>query len=190
MEEEGLTQDALNNFRLYDTGELLIETAVKVAQLPIIEAHQVKQGGVQVADVMAIDDRFMAKLIGFAVSGPAFDAAASQEIRESFRIMVASPAAALGDGLTAKFAAPNHERFLEQATLLQIGQQSRNGLVDLRTMQAKVFLHPIVGIPVLLLMTAAMVDLDKTHTAFDQAARDQALASEMGPGRERAGARA
>ena len=45
-------------------------------------------------------------------------------------------------------------------------------------MDAEVFLHAVVGIPVLLLMSAAVVNLNEANTPLDQATGDEALATE------------
>src|SRR5262249_14897855 len=42
----------------------------------------------------------------------------------------------------------------------------------------QILLDAVVSIPVLLLVPAAMIDLDEAHAAFDQTAGDETLASE------------
>ena len=44
-------------------------------------------------------------------------------------------------------------------------------------MDAEVFLHAVVGIPVLLLVAAAVVNLDEANTPLDQSPGDEALAT-------------
>ena len=51
--------DALNRVGFDNAGQFLIQAAVEVGQLLVVEAHQVQNRGVQVADVMAIDDRLV-----------------------------------------------------------------------------------------------------------------------------------
>ncbi len=58
---------------------------------------------------------------------PAFDAAAGHHEAEAFDVVVA--AVALGHGRAAEFAAPDDERVVEHAALLQILDQGGGGPV-------------------------------------------------------------
>src|ERR1051326_8540151 len=172
-----LRQDRFDDFRLDHPGQLLVETAVKVGQLAIIEAHQVQNRRVQVANMVAIDNGFMTEFISFAVGGSALNSSTCHKISETFRVMIA-PVASLANRLSPEFSTPNYQRLLQQSALLQIGEQRGNRLVDLRAMNLQVFLDPVVSVPVLLLVPAAMIDLDKPDAALDQSAGDEALAAE------------
>src|SRR5438105_7475663 len=119
----------------------------------------------------------MAKFVGFAVGGAAFDAGARHEISKSFGIVIAA-VASLADRLAAKFSAPHHEGLVQQSTLFEVSEERGDRLVDLGAMNLEVLLHAIVGIPVLLLVSAAMIDLHEAHAALNQPARNQALAAE------------
>src|SRR5437762_3163882 len=92
--------------------------------------------------------------------------------------MVAATVFTLRHGLTAKFTAPDDKRLVEQASTLQIGKQRSNRPIDFGRVNRQILLLPLVGVPVLLLVAAARIDLDKTHAALDEAAGNQALAAE------------
>src|SRR5213076_3188880 len=101
---------------------------------------------------------------------------ARQKISEAFGIMI-PPIAALTDRLAAELPTPDDQRLFDQPALFKIGQERRDWLVDFRAMNLQVLLHPVVRVPVLLLMAASMINLDKTDSALDQPARDQTLPS-------------
>src|SRR5438876_901325 len=152
----------------------------------MIESHQMQNGRVQVPDMVAIDHRFMAEFIGFAVSRASLDPAAGQKISKAFRIVIAPILVSLHHCLAPEFAAPNYESALQQSTLLQIREQRRNWFVDFRAMDFEVFLDTIVRIPILLLMATTMIDLHETHATFDEPPRNQTLPPERsGPQRKR-----
>src|SRR5258708_3845861 len=128
----------------------------------------------------SIHHGFVAELVGFAVRSTALDSGTGHEVGESFGIVIAS-IAALADRLAAELSAPDDEGFVEQTALLQVGQQGRNWLVDLGAMDLQVLLDAVVGVPVLLLMAAALINLDEPNTSLDQPAGDEALAAKRGP---------
>ena len=91
--------------------------------------QQVQHRGVQVVDVDDVLDGVVAELVGGAVGDAALDAAAGQPHREALDVVVA--AVALGHRRAAELAAPDHERVVEHAALLQVLDQGGRGLVDL-----------------------------------------------------------
>ena len=54
-----LTENPFDDLGLDHAGQLLIEAAVKIGQLPIIESHQVEDGCMQIAKMVPIDNRLM-----------------------------------------------------------------------------------------------------------------------------------
>ena len=93
----------------------------------------------QVVDVDAVLDGLEAELVGRAVDVAAAHAAAGQPHGEAVVVVVAAvDLARVGAWLgqldrrrAAELAAPDHERFVEQAALLQVGQQGADRLVAL-----------------------------------------------------------
>ena len=104
-----------------DAGQALVESAVVVGQLFVVEAHEVEDGGVEVADVVSVDDGLVAKFVGLTVVRSGVDAAASHPIGEALGVVVAATVAALIDWLPPEFASPDDEGFLEQTALLEVG---------------------------------------------------------------------
>ena len=71
----------------------------------------------------------------------------------------------------AEFAAPDHERFVEHPALLKIAHERSGGLID------GLALHREIARQVVVLIPAAMVELDESHAALDQSPRQQAVAT-------------
>ena len=105
-----------------DAGQALVESSVVVGKFFEIQPHEEENGGVQVADVVSVDDGFVAEFVSFTVVGPGFDPGSCHPEGEALGVVVASAIAALVHRLPAEFAAPDDERFLEEAALLKVGQ--------------------------------------------------------------------
>ena len=50
-----------------DIGQPVVPALVEVGQPLVVDAHQVKDGGVEVVDVHAVADDVVAPVVGFAV---------------------------------------------------------------------------------------------------------------------------
>ena len=84
-----------------------------------------------------------------------------------------------GGRLAAEFAAPDDQRLLEQAALFQILQQAGDRLVGFAGVQVVVGFQVAVGVPVVVVVGTAGVELNEPNAALDQAPGQQALASEL-----------
>ena len=82
---------------------------MEISQACVVDAHQVKNRGVNVVDVEAVFDRVQADFVGLADGLAAFDAAAGHPHRKAVRIMVAA-VAFFGHRRAAEFAAPDDQR--------------------------------------------------------------------------------
>ena len=154
---------------------------------------QRQDAGVQVVEVDAIADGAQAELVGGADDLAALDAAAGHPDREAVGVVVAAfgaAGAAVGDGTAAEFAAPDHQRGVEQAAGFEVGQQAGDAFVGLRGAGEVVLVAGDVAVPIVGIHAVAVPDLDETNAALDQAARQQAAAAEIGRGRHRRGRRA
>src|SRR6185369_2914329 len=117
------------------------------------------------------DDVFrgaMTDFVGVAVSHAAFDAAAGEPDGESLAIVIAAGDLvefAFDDGEPANLAAPMHDGGVEQATLLEIAHEGRDGLIGPLADRGQTVTDVVVRVPGL----AAEKELHETHAAFDQA---------------------
>src|SRR5262245_18729080 len=115
-----------------------------------------------VGDIVPMLDGMEADLIDRPVDGAASDTDAGQPDAETVGMMIA-PIAVLGAGRPAKLRRPDHQCLLQQAALLEVFQQTGNGLIDAGTVGAVVLLQLAVRVPTAA-TTAAVVDLHEAHT--------------------------
>src|SRR2546423_1663570 len=94
----------------------------------------------KIVDAHRILDGLVAELVGGAVSDTLLDAAAGKQKGKPFDVVVA-PAASLGHGRAPEFAAPDDQRFVQHAALLEIGNQGRGGLVDFLGFEYDIVFH-------------------------------------------------
>jgi hypothetical protein len=92
-----------------------LDAVVVIAELFVVEAEQMKRGGVQVVAVGGIFGGFETEIIRGAVSGSTCDPTASHPGGEGSGIVIAAFAGALSGGLAAKLGGADHERALQQA---------------------------------------------------------------------------
>ena len=129
----------------------------------------------------AVDDGGAAELVGFADADAALDAAAGHPHGEAEGVVVAARARGiLGHRLPAELAAPDDQRLIEQAALLEVLDQAGDRLVGTAGVAVVVDHEVAVGVPVVVVVGAAGVDLDEADAAFDQPPAQDALAGEIG----------
>src|SRR5262249_54108668 len=99
----------------------------------------------------------------------ALDAAAGEPDREAARVVVAAVVGgrqrALAVNGAAELAAPDNQRVLEQAPLLEILDESRRGAIGVGTLAGDLLGQTRVLVP------AAVEELDEADAALGQAAR-------------------
>ena len=102
----------------------LVEPGVPEREAVRVEPHLVQDGRVQLLDVERAVDGLVAELVGGADGDARADAAAGQPHGEAVGVVVAAGAlGVLGGRLAAELAAPDDDRRIEQAALLEIGEQ-------------------------------------------------------------------
>ncbi len=102
-----------------DVGEAEVAAGVVVGEALVIEAEEVKDGGLEVMDVDFVLGDVEAEVIGLAV-GAGLGAAAGHEGGEGLGVVVAARFAAEGGvgfdhGGAAEFSTPDDESFVEEA---------------------------------------------------------------------------
>ena len=126
-------------------------------------------------------DRCGAELVGLAHAHASLDAAAGHPHREPERVVIAAGAlGVLRRRLPAELAPPDHERGVEQARSLEIGEQGRDRLVGVAGVELVVFHEVAVGVPVVVVVGAARIELDEPHTPLHEPPREQAAPAEIG----------
>ena len=158
----------------FDVYKLLVQAAVEVGQAVGIEAELGEHRAVQVLDVEPVLDRGAAQLVGLAHACAALDAAAGQPHGEAVSVVVAAGALGiLGSWLAAELAAPDDQRLVKQAAPLQVLDQAGDRLVDMAGVLGMIGDDVVVGVPVVVIVRTARVDLIEWTNAMSspQAAR-------------------
>ena len=86
---------------------------------------------------------------------------------------------ALTERHPAKFSTPDHQCFVQQATLFQIGQQSGNRLIHLRAMPAMVLFDALMRVPCFFQMSTTGIQLHEANSAFHKATSHEAVATKL-----------
>ena len=126
-----------------------------------------------VADVHPVFHGMQAELIGGADHLPALHAASRHPDGKACRVVVAT-VALLAHRRAAKLSAPDNERFIEQASLLEVGEQARDRFVHRAAEPGMVFFDAGVRIP---LAAGAAEELNEPHAPLDQPAGQEAVAA-------------
>ena len=156
-------------------GQTEIATAVAKRQLFVVEAKQVQQRRMQVVDVHAVLDRLEAEVVRLTVAHAALRAAAGEEHTEAMRVVVAA-VAILAHRRATKLAAPHDQRVIQQAALLQVAQQRRDGLVNVLAQVPRARVVVRVRVPRL---PVAVINLDEPHAPLGEPPRHEAAVRKM-----------
>ena len=101
----------------------------------MVDTHQVKHGGMHVVNMHGVLDDIVAEIVRLTVSLSAFDTATRHPGAEATRMVVATVAIfghlALAVSRATKFTAPHHEGVFQEATLFQVFEEGRRGLIGL-----------------------------------------------------------
>ena len=105
-------------------GQAKIATLVSKRQPLVIDPQAMQNGGIEVMDMDRVLLHVVAEVVRLAVRDARFDAAARHPLGVTSRMMVAA-VVCLGEATlaiyrAAKFAAPNDNRVVQHAALLQI----------------------------------------------------------------------
>src|SRR5438309_2832805 len=87
LADVGLGEDVVHHATV-NVGQPEVAAAVAVGEFLVVNAQQVKNGGVEVMDVHGLIDGVHAEIVGGAVHHAALDAAAGQEHGEAGVVMI------------------------------------------------------------------------------------------------------
>ena len=132
-----------------------ITPGITVCEFLVIEPEHLQNRGVQIVNVNRVFNRLETKIVGGAVDVSAFNAAAGHPHGKAVMVVIAAvdfsgvgPLLGKFDGRRpAEFASADHQRFVEQLPLLEIGEQRADGLGDLSREGRVPFPQVIVAIP-------------------------------------------
>lgn len=157
----------------FDVGQAKITTGKFVSEAFVVQPQQVQDGGVQVMQVNFIACGKVSEFVGRPVPLTSFDAAPGEEHGVS-DIVVVTSVRALRDGRSSEFAAPDQQRVIQHAALLQVQDQGGDRLVDLHGVLAMVVSDVPVGIPFV-----AVRHLQEPNARFGKPPSHQALRAEV-----------
>src|SRR5687768_1509939 len=105
-------------------GDAFFLAVMVVNEFGMIDAEEVEQGSVVIVWAYRIDDSFVSKFVGLAVSDAAFNAAARQPGAEALAVMIAAGffggAVIFGHWQAANFAAPMNDCRIEQPARFEV----------------------------------------------------------------------
>ena len=136
----------------------------------VIEAEQVQQRRVQIAQRYRVFHDIVAVVVRLAVHDTRLDARARHPRHESIRVVIAS-AIALRDRHAAKLATPNDQCVFQHSTLGKIFQQGCNRLVNGCAIPGHATCKKTMMIPI------GVCNLDETHTSLCKSPSKKALPS-------------
>ena len=139
-------------------GEPEVAALETVGQAFVVDAHQVKYGGVQVIHVYDVFHGVIAQLVGGAVAGASLNAAAGKPHAEALDMMIAP--AALRHRRATEFRAPQDERVFPQTGALEVLDECGATLIH----QLGGGLHSALDVAVMI--PATVIELNEPHAAF------------------------
>ena len=184
----GLGEDAGDDLPVVGgADEALVEALVGVVEVVGVDAEEVEDGGLEVADADGVLGGVVSDVVGFAVDA-GFDACAGHPHGEGVGVVVAADEAffefgvfvVLHHGGASEFAAPDDEGFIEEAALFEVFEEAGDGEVGVAGVFVVVVFEVAVGVPVVVVVGAAGVDLDEGGAAFDEATGEEAFFAEVG----------
>src|SRR5688572_23993636 len=135
-----------------------------------------ENGRVEIANVGGIAYRVVAEVVSLTINDTRFDPGAGQPHRETLAVMVAPKVIrfqhALAVNRAAKFTAPYHQRIVEQAAALQVGDQRVTRPIDILAQKRQVLREALVRVP------AATEYLREADTTFRHPACHEAVVGE------------
>ena len=147
----------------------------------MVEAKQVKQGGIKVKNARLINGSLEPKLITLPVAKAFFNASACHEAGKGIRIMVPSSPIGLQKGHATKFGSPDHQGIFQQSALSQVRNQRGSRLIhDLRLQGMRtgnILVRVPVGDSITTRGITTIKKLDNTDTFLNQPSGQDAIAS-------------
>src|SRR5439155_26857661 len=115
-----------------NVGQAVVAALESVDQTGMIDPKLLEDCRLEIMHVHRVFRNIVAVVIGCAIGYPGFDARARQPDRETARVMVPAIVVlgefALGVIRPPEFTAPDHQRVVEQAALLEVSHERVTGL--------------------------------------------------------------
>ena len=139
----------------------------------MIDAERVQDRRLQIVDGHRIGHDVVAEVVGLAQHDAALHAAAGHPHAEVSRMMIAPVVhvgqLALAEDRPPELSTPHDQRVVEQAALLQVRDERRRRLIRALALQRQIARQILVLIP------AAVIELDEADVALRQPPRQQTV---------------
>jgi len=119
LESRPLCHDLMDGLGALHSNQLLIESAVKIAEVVRIKAHPVKHGSMHVSYMQTIPYSGGTQLIRFSVRNASFDSTPCHPHREPEGVVI--PTSSLGvfrSRLASELSTPDDQGFIQHTPLL------------------------------------------------------------------------
>src|SRR5439155_15041640 len=142
----------------------------------VVDAEAVQNRCVEIVNVYRVFEDVVTELVGLAVTDARLDAAPGHPDRVTTPVMVTAVIVLLDFSLTingaTEFAAPDHERVVQEPALLEVFNERGTGLVGVLALLLDALGQVAVLIP------APMIELNKPHAALGHAPGEQTVVGE------------
>ena len=137
--------DVVNHLSMH-IGEPEISPRVAIGQSFVIDPQEVEESGVKIVHADLVLDSEVAKVVGRPVDRAALHPPTGKPQSETVGIVI-STVAILRYRRASEFRAENDQRTIEETSLLEVADQSRDRLVDLQSVTGVSPLEPTVLVP-------------------------------------------
>ena len=166
-------ENIFDHVGFFDAGEAGVEAAEGVGEAFVVDAEDVEDRGVEVAEVDRVFGDVVAEVVGAAVFDAGLHAAAGEPDGEAAAVVVAahvgSPSLPWLKTVRPNSVSEDDERVFEHAALLEVVEQRGGGLVDVAALVGQLALDRDVLVP------AAVEELHEADAALEQAAGQEAV---------------
>ena len=166
-------KDFLDDISCY-IGQAKIPALETIGQFGVVEAKEVKDGGMEIIHVHRVFDGVPAKIVRFAEDLPSLYSPPRHPNAVSEGMMIApsdtrkcSPV--LTERRAAELGCPHHQCRVQQSTLLQVSKQGSNRLIHNLAIKLQVRIQVIVMIP------RSVMDPHKANATLHHPAREQTI---------------
>src|SRR5262249_24183197 len=153
-----------------NVGEPIIPALEAIGEFLVVQAHEMKNGRLEIVNVDTVFDGVIAEVIRCSVSNAGLDAAAGHPNGEGVLVMVpAKPfrsVALFVHRRSAEFPSPNNKSAVQQTATLQISNQSGNRLIRLLAAAHKAIAQ-VVAHRLPMAVPIPMIELHETDSALD-----------------------
>ena len=158
--------------------QALIAAAVAKCQVFVVDAHLVKDRGMNVVHADRVDHSAVAEFVGLAITGAWLETATCQEQCKTVDVVVSAAGRTDCTGVrsSAHFAGPKHDGFVQKATLVEVDDQGGHGLLCHPGVLFVVLLEVAMLIPwrVVVIETRAR-NFHESYPRFHQSSSTQGL---------------